>query len=78
MRVPRRVVFLLVLALVLASPAFGGGGGDIYRKKREIDEHLSELEGIDLEIERLRVEGLLEAAGLNLAVVDTDGRQDTR
>jgi len=47
-------------------------------RELEISEHLNELEGIDLEIERLRVEGLLEAAGLNLAVADTDGRQDTR
>jgi hypothetical protein len=47
-------------------------------RELEISEHLQELEGIDLEIERLRVEGLLEAAGLNLAVIDTDGRQDTR
>jgi len=47
-------------------------------RELEIAEHLQELEGIDLEIERLRVEGLLETAGLNLTVVDTDGRQDTR
>ena len=47
-------------------------------RELEIPEHLDALEGIDLEIERLRVEGLLEAAGLSLAVVDTDGRQDTR
>ena len=47
-------------------------------RELEIPEHLDALEGIDLEIERLRVEGLLEAAGLSLAVGDTDGRQDTR
>jgi hypothetical protein len=47
-------------------------------RELEIAEHLHDLEGIDLEIERLRVEGLLEAAGLSLAVADTDGRQDTR
>jgi murein DD-endopeptidase MepM/ murein hydrolase activator NlpD len=42
-RVPYRVSLLLLLALVLASPAFGGGGGDIYRQKRQIDERLSSL-----------------------------------
>ncbi len=47
-------------------------------RELEIAEHLHGLEGIDLEIERLRVEGLLEAAGLSLAVADSDGRQDTR
>jgi hypothetical protein len=45
-------------------------------RELRIAEHLHELEGIDLEIERLRVEGLLQAAGLPLAVVDTDGRTD--
>ena len=33
----------------------------------EIQEHLGELTGVDREIERLRVEGLLLAAGLRLA-----------
>ena len=32
----------------------------------EISEHLRELTGVDLEIERVRVEGELEAAGLGL------------
>ena len=45
-------------------------------RELRIAEHLTELEGIDLEIERLRVEGLLQAAGLPLAVVDTDGRTE--
>jgi hypothetical protein len=45
-------------------------------RELEIAEHLHELDGIDLEIERPRVEGLLQAAGLRLAVVDTDGRAD--
>ena len=31
-----------------------------------VEEHLTELEGIDLEVERVRVEGLLEAGGLVL------------
>jgi hypothetical protein len=38
----------------------------------EIPEHLHELTGLDLEIERLRVEGLLVAAGLRL---DSGGAQ---
>ena len=42
-----------------------------------IPEYLHELDGVDLEIERVRVEGLLAAAGLRLAAVDADGRQDT-
>jgi hypothetical protein len=45
-------------------------------RELEIPEYLQELDGIDLEIERLRVEGLLEAAGVRLATVDGDGRQD--
>ncbi|MFD0786859.1 hypothetical protein ACFQZ8_23420, partial [Micromonospora azadirachtae] len=32
----------------------------------DITEHLSELDGVDQEIERVRVEGLLHAAGLTL------------
>jgi hypothetical protein len=35
----------------------------------EIDEHLTELDGVDLELERLRVEGELLGAGF---VLDTD------
>ncbi|GAA4693549.1 hypothetical protein [Phytohabitans rumicis] len=31
-----------------------------------VDEHLAQLDGVDLEIERVRVEGELEAAGLTL------------
>jgi hypothetical protein len=41
----------------------------------DVPEHLSQLGGIDLEIERVRVEGLLQAAGLPLVVVDTDGQE---
>lgn len=44
-------------------------------RELRIPEHLNELEGMDLEIERLRVEGLLQAAGLPLAVIDADGRE---
>ena len=42
----------------------------------EIDEHLRELTGVDLEIERVRVEGELQAAGFGLAGGDADRRQD--
>jgi hypothetical protein len=45
-------------------------------RELQIAEHLTELEGMDLEIERLRVEGLLQAAGLPLAAVDTDGHPE--
>ena len=38
-----------------------------------VDEHLSGLNGVDLEIERLRVEGELLAAGLRLPTADSHG-----
>ncbi len=44
----------------------------------EISEHLHELTGLDLEIERLRVEGLLLAAGLRLDGGGAQRRQDSR
>ena len=55
----------------------------------EIPQHLRELTGVDLEIERVRVEGELEAAGLGLVGGDglggdglvggdADHRQDQR
>lgn len=44
----------------------------------EIVEHLHELTGIDLEIERVRVEGELQSAGLALVSVDTQRSQDQR
>jgi hypothetical protein len=44
----------------------------------EIVEHLCELTGIDLEIERVRVEGELQAAGLGLVSGDAERRQDQR
>ncbi|PZF89636.1 hypothetical protein [Micromonospora deserti] len=43
-----------------------------------ITEHLSELEGVDLEIERVRVEGLLHAAGLALPAARAGHRQRHR
>jgi hypothetical protein len=39
----------------------------------EVPEHLGELEGIDLEIERVRVEGELIAAGFVLGAARRDG-----
>lgn len=44
-------------------------------RELEIPEHLGELAGVDLEIERVRVEGLVEAAGVGLPSVDGDRRQ---
>ncbi|MGS2615578.1 hypothetical protein ACVCAH_13800 [Micromonospora sp. LZ34] len=43
-----------------------------------IPEHLTELTGVDLEIERVRVEGLLHAAGLTLPAARADNRQRHR
>jgi hypothetical protein len=40
-----------------------------------ITEHLTELEGVDLELERVRVEGLLHAAGLTLPAARPGDRQ---
>lgn len=44
----------------------------------DVDEHLDDLDGVDREIERVRVEGVLQAAGLALGSVDADKRQDHR
>jgi hypothetical protein len=38
----------------------------------EIEEHLEDLDGVDLEIERVRVEGHLLAAGIVLRAADAD------
>ncbi len=46
-------------------------------RELEIPEQLRDLEGLDLEIERLRVESRLEAAGLHLPIADTDHWQDS-
>jgi hypothetical protein len=40
-----------------------------------IQQHLTELDGLDLEIERVRVEGELRAAGLVFGVTDAERRQ---
>ncbi|MEV4661214.1 hypothetical protein AB0J85_04625 [Micromonospora echinofusca] len=43
-----------------------------------LTEHLRELEGVDLELERVRVEGLLHAAGLTLPAARAGHRQRHR
>jgi hypothetical protein len=43
-----------------------------------IEEHLAELAGVDLEIERVRVEGSLQRAGLIAGYSDVERRQDLR
>jgi len=43
-----------------------------------VDHHLNELTGMDLDIERLRVEGELQAAGLVMSASDAQGRQGRR
>jgi hypothetical protein len=47
-------------------------------RELEIPQYLGELTGLDLDIERVRVEGQLEASGVRLAVLDIDRRQDFR
>ncbi len=47
-------------------------------RELRIPHYLTELTGLDLDIERVRVEGQLEAAGVRLAALDTDNRQDFR
>lgn len=41
-----------------------------------IEQHLAELDGLDLEIERVRVEGELRRTGLFFGASETDRRQD--
>ncbi|MEU9506970.1 hypothetical protein AB0D32_11895 [Micromonospora sp. NPDC048170] len=43
-----------------------------------LTEHLAELEGVDLELERVRVEGVLHAAGLTLPAARASHRQRHR
>ncbi|MDG4821514.1 hypothetical protein O7635_06540 [Asanoa sp. WMMD1127] len=40
-----------------------------------VEEHLTELVGVDLEIERVRVEGELQAAGMTLPTADAERRE---
>ena len=46
-------------------------------RELEVPEQLHEFDGLDLELERLRVEQALEAAGLHLTIEDTDHWQDS-
>ncbi|GAB2929903.1 hypothetical protein GCM10027280_16830 [Micromonospora polyrhachis] len=43
-----------------------------------VAEHLADLDGFDLEIERIRVEGELQAAGLHLPTATTERRREQR
>ena len=43
-----------------------------------IEEHLGELSDMDLDIERVRVEGALQAAGIVLHTAGVSRRQDQR
>jgi hypothetical protein len=43
-----------------------------------VEEHLAELSGVDLEIERVRVEGALQQAGLSVGHTGLERRQDQR
>ena len=47
-------------------------------RELRIEEHLTELTDIDQEIERVRVEGVLQATGIHLHTVSTSRRQDQR
>jgi hypothetical protein len=47
-------------------------------RELEIEEHLAELEGVDLEIERVRVEGALQAAGMTLGDSEAGHQTDPR
>jgi hypothetical protein len=43
-----------------------------------VEEHMAELAGVDLEIERVRVEGALQRAGMPVGYSDVERRQDMR
>src|SRR5262245_41430850 len=43
-----------------------------------VEEHLGELSGLDLDLERVRVEGVLEAAGLALRDPSPQSRHEQR
>jgi hypothetical protein len=45
-------------------------------RELHVEEHLAELSGIDLEIERVRVEGALHRAGMVIGGADMERRQD--
>jgi hypothetical protein len=47
-------------------------------RELEVEEHLAELEGVDLEIERVRVEGALQAAGMTFGGSEAGQQRDLR
>jgi hypothetical protein len=47
-------------------------------RELRIEEHISELTDVDLEIERLRVEGALQSAGMAVSFTDAGWRQGQR
>ena len=47
-------------------------------RELRVEEHMSELTGVDLEIERIRVEGALQSAGMAVSFTDAGWRQDQR
>lgn len=47
-------------------------------RELEVEEHLAELEGVDLEIERVRVEGALQAAGMSWGGSEAGQQTDLR
>jgi hypothetical protein len=47
-------------------------------RELRIEEHIGELTGVDQEIERIRVEGALQSAGMAVSFTDSGWRQDQR
>jgi hypothetical protein len=47
-------------------------------RELRVEEHLTELAGMDLEIERVRVEGALARAGMSLGYTDLERRRGPR
>jgi hypothetical protein len=47
-------------------------------RELHIEQHLAELTGVDLDIERVRVEGALQRAGMAVGSTDMERRQDMR
>jgi hypothetical protein len=45
-------------------------------RELHVEEHLAELTGVDLEIERVRVEGCLQQAGMPIGHTNVEPRQD--
>ena len=47
-------------------------------RELHVEEYLAELTGVDLDIERVRVEGELQRAGMAVGSTDMERRQDMR